>query len=88
MQKASKRDRLYALKKGLAFVSVNECKIVGMTFDASRVIHVGIVKPSVGMFVCMPCMSGGSNKRQSLHRQGQIPREEADHAAGLVSKPD
>ena len=81
--KSSKRAGPYALKKGLAFVSVNESKIMGLTLGNSCMIRVGFVKLSVGVFGCVPCLSNGSNEQESCNPRGHISSEEADHAGGV-----
>jgi len=52
----------YALEKGLAFVSVNECEIMGSMLGVSCVISVGFVEISVRMLVCVPWLSECSDE--------------------------
>ena len=79
-----KGNVLYTLKKGLAFVSVNESKITASMLGVSCVISVGFVEISVGVLVYVRCLSDRSNERESTGRQGEISSEEADHApAGI-----
>ena len=57
-----------ALEKGLAFISVNECKVMGMgpMFGGSRMIIASFMETSVGMLICVCCLSNDNNERECL----------------------